>query len=48
VCFVRRSLRYGATGFTPAIYNLVHDRELTRLRAELDARQGPPQLSGFD
>jgi hypothetical protein len=26
-------------------YNLVHDREL---RAELDARQGPPQLSGFD
>jgi hypothetical protein len=29
-------------------YNLVHDRELTRLRAELDARQGPPQLSAFD
>lgn len=28
-------------------YNLVHDRELTRLRAELEARPGP-QLSGLD
>jgi hypothetical protein len=28
-------------------YNLVHDRELTRLRAELAARTGP-QLSGLD
>jgi len=29
-------------------YNLVHDRELKRLRAELDARQGPPRPSGID
>ena len=28
-------------------YNLVHDRELTRLRAVLEARQEPPQLSGI-
>jgi hypothetical protein len=27
---------------------LVHDRELTRLRAELDARQGPARPSGID
>jgi hypothetical protein len=29
-------------------YNLVHDRELARLRAALEARQDPPQLSGID
>ena len=29
-------------------YNLVHDRELTRLRAELEARQSPLQRSGID
>lgn len=29
-------------------YNLVHDRELTRLRAALEAGQGSPQVSGID
>jgi len=29
-------------------YNLVHNRELTRLRAELDVRQASTQLSGID
>ena len=29
-------------------YNLVHDRELARLRAALEARQGSPQFSGIE